>query len=61
MKKIPYFILALNIEKLYQKELPEHDTKAIAQHCEYINKFIESCGWTSEEYMERWMQEQEDN
>jgi hypothetical protein len=57
--KIPYAILALEIEKLYSKDIPEDNDKAIEEHCEYIAQVIRSMGWSEEEYMERWMKEQD--
>ena len=60
MQKIPYVVLALQVEKLYSKEFPEGNNQAIQEHCEYIAKFIESCGWTVENYFERWMKEQDE-
>jgi hypothetical protein len=55
--RVPYEILADNVEKLYQKQFDENDTAAIEEHITYIEKFIESCGWSIEEYMERWLRE----
>ena len=57
--KVPYATLAYEIEKLYSKELPQGDDKAIEDHCELIAQFICSCGWEETEYWERWMQEQD--
>jgi len=57
MVRVSYHILAENIEKLFQKEISEDDPQAIEDHCIYIDNFIESCGWSTEEYFERWMQE----
>lgn len=56
--KIPYAILALQVELLYQKKFPENNLKAIEDHCEYIAQYIESCGYSVAEYMELWMREQ---
>lgn len=56
--KVPYEVMALEVEKLYQKEFPKNDP-AITKHCEFIAEFIRSCGWTEEEYMTRWMAEQD--
>jgi hypothetical protein len=62
MNKIPYPILAYEIEKLYAKEFSDwNDVKAIEDHCEYIAAFIKAAGYTEEEYMELWMQNQENN
>jgi hypothetical protein len=59
--RIAYPILALQVELLYQKEFPIGNNKAIEEHCEYIAKFIESCGWTMDQYLERFMQDEESN
>lgn len=60
MQKIPYPVLALQVEILYEKKFPEGNNQAIQDHCEYIAKFIESCGWSVEDYFDRWMKEQDD-
>lgn len=59
--KIPYAILALNIERLYQKDFREDQLAEIQDHCELIAIFIGACGWQVEEYFERWMREGEGN
>lgn len=56
MCRVPYEILAVEIEKLYAKEFPPHDP-AISNHCAFIAEFIRSCGWTEEEYWDRWVKE----
>ena len=57
--KIPYEVMALEVERLYAREFPPNSDRAIEEHCEYIATFIESCGWTVEEYLQRWMHEGE--
>jgi len=54
--RVPYEVMAYQVEILYQKEFPPHDP-AITQHCEFIAEFIRSCGWTEEEYWDRWVKE----
>lgn len=56
--KVPYEVMALEVEKLYRKEFEPHDP-AIPAHCEFIGQFIRSCGWTEVEYWERWYLEEE--
>jgi hypothetical protein len=51
--KIQYESLFLAVEKLYAKEFDENDVKGINEHCESITDLIESCGWTTEEYLYR--------
>lgn len=50
--KVSYEILTAEVDKLYQKQIPIGNNQAIEQHCEFIASFIESCGWTVEEYFE---------
>ena len=55
--KVPYEILAEQVEKLYTKQFDDSDTVAIEAHITYIEKFIEACGWSVEQYLERWLKE----
>lgn len=50
MKKIPFHIVDVEVSKLYDKKFDHSDTKGIEDHCEFIASFIESCGYTIEEY-----------
>lgn len=51
MNKVPYEVLALEVDKLYQKEFIHGDHASIDEHLKFIETFIESCGWEVEEYM----------
>lgn len=53
--KISYEIVATEVDKLYQKDFPDGAHKAIEEHCEFISVFIESCGWTVEEFVEEYV------
>lgn len=53
MNKIPYAIVSLEVDKLYQKDFDPSDNDAIIEHCEFIRTFVESCGWTIEDYLKR--------
>lgn len=55
--KVPYPILALEVEKLYAREFNDDQLKEIDEHCKFIAEFIKACGYSEEEYMERWMKE----
>ena len=48
--KIPYEQIAIEVEKLYAQQIDIDDLQAVEEHCNYITQFIESCGWTVEEY-----------
>lgn len=53
--KVPYEVMALEVDKLYP---PHYDLKpgeTIEQHLMDIEAFIESCGWTTEEYLEEYI------
>lgn len=53
--KVAYEVLALNVDKLYP---PHYDLKpgeTIEQHLMDIEALIESCGWTTEEYLEEYI------
>lgn len=49
--KVPYETLALEVEKLYPPHYVLKPGESIEQHLMDIEGFIESCGWTTEEYM----------
>lgn len=53
MFKLPYEQLSVEVEKLYSKPFEESNTKGILDHCEFIRNFIEACGWSVDEYIER--------
>jgi hypothetical protein len=53
MTKIAYEILAVEVDKLYLKELPLEDISGINEHIEFIKNFIEACGWSTDEYIQR--------
>lgn len=53
MFKLPYEQLSVEVDKLYSKSFDEKDVKGISEHCEFIRNFIEACGYTTEEYIER--------
>lgn len=60
IKRIPFCVVSLEVEKLYQRKFPVGNEKAITEHCEYISTFIEACGWQIDEYFDRWTAEQGD-
>ena len=50
--KVDYNIMAIEVEKLYAKVFPpDTPEKEIADHCEYIAKYIEACGWSTDDYL----------
>lgn len=56
MNKIQYELVALEVEKLYGKIFPpDAPNKEVEDHCEYIAKYIESCGWDTDDYMSEYI------
>lgn len=54
--KLPYEVVYSQWDQLYTKEFPPGtDDKVIAKYCEDIADFVESCGWTIEEFMEEYI------
>lgn len=57
MIKIPYEMVMIEVEKLYQKEFPDDADQEILDHCQYISDYIESCGWKLEDFTEKYIEE----
>lgn len=56
MTKIVYEQVAIEVDKLYGKTFPPGTpNKEVEDHCEYIAKYIESCGWDTDEYMSEYI------
>lgn len=55
--RVPYPILALEIEKLYLKEFPPNSDAAIEEHCVLIDEFICACGWSAEDYLQQFLED----
>lgn len=51
MIKIPYEVLAIQIDKLYEKEFESHDLSGIDKQCDFIATFIQACGWDEESFV----------
>ena len=49
--KFPFSYVEKQLEKIYEKEFCESDTEGIDKHCFFIKKFIESYGWTEDDYI----------
>lgn len=48
--KISFEELDYNVSKLYEMPIDEGNEEAIYIHCDMITSYIESVGWTEEEY-----------
>lgn len=53
--KVPYEVLALEVDKLYPPHYQLKPGETIEQHLMDIEAFIECCGWTPEEYLEEYI------
>lgn len=53
--KVPYAVLALEVDKLYPPHYVLKEGETIEQHLMDIEAFVESCGWTTEEYLEEYI------
>lgn len=54
--KIAYEIMALEVDKMYPPHYELKSGETIEQHLMDIEAFIEACGWTTEEYLERYVE-----
>lgn len=43
--KLPFSYVEKEVDKLYEKHYAEQNLKGIHEHCDFIGKFIEACGW----------------
>lgn len=55
MKKLPYEVVAPEVDKLYPPHYNLKDGETIEEHLLFIETFITSCGWTTEEFMEEYI------
>jgi len=53
--KVPYEVLALEVDKLYPPHYELKPGETVEQHIEDVHNFIESCGWTTEEFLEEYI------
>lgn len=55
MIKIQYEIVALQVEDMFDKTISLTDKDEIVKSFDSIRQFIESCGWSYDEYVSRMM------
>jgi predicted nuclease of restriction endonuclease-like RecB superfamily len=53
--KVAYEVMALEVDKLYPPYYVLKPDETIEQHLMDIEAFIESCGWTTEEYLSEYI------
>jgi len=49
--KLPYEYVSKHVELLYQRQFEPHQIEDINAWCNFIIEYIESCGWSTEEYV----------
>lgn len=59
--KIPFAQLCIQVDKLYEKEIPITDTVAIDEQCLLIEGLIIGAGYTTDEYIYKLGQDQSVN
>jgi len=51
MKRLPFAYVSKQLDSLYEKKFDLNDEAAINKHCEFIQAFIDSCGWETDDYI----------
>lgn len=51
MIKIPFEILSIQVEKIYNQEINTNDLTAINKQAEYVCDFVEACGWSWDDFL----------
>jgi hypothetical protein len=55
MKRVSYELVALEMEKLWSVQIDYRNETAMEDHCNLLRGFVESCGWTVDDYVRRMM------
>lgn len=53
--KIPYEVVAVQMEKLWSMEIDPTNENQMNDHCDLLRSFVESCGWNVDDYIRRMM------
>lgn len=54
MTKIPFPVLTIQVNKLYDQIVDMTNDKAVNEQSEYIHDFVAACGWDWDEYLYEW-------
>jgi hypothetical protein len=49
MKRVAYEAVAIQVDKLYDFSITGE--REIEERCDLIREFIESCGWTTDDFL----------
>lgn len=49
--KFPFKYVENILEKVYEKQFDESDLQGISNHCSFIKKFLDSYGWSEDDYV----------
>lgn len=55
MKRLPYAMVAIEMEKLWSVQIDPSDIDSVNNHCDLLRGFVESCGWDVDDYIRRMM------
>jgi len=55
MKTMRYELVAIEMEKLWNIQIDPLDEAAMEKHCDLLRSFVESCGWSVDDYIRRMM------
>lgn len=58
--RIAFDIVAVEIEKLYQRDANSMTDEQVNDHCQFIAEFIRSCGWDETDYWAEWSRRQDE-
>lgn len=50
-KKVPYALVAVQMEKLWGVPIDHKDEAAMEKHCDLLRGYVESCGWNISDYI----------
>lgn len=53
--RVPYEVMAVEVDKMYPPHYVLKPGETLDDHLMDIESFIESCGWTTEEYLEEYI------
>lgn len=54
MTKIAFPLVCIQVDKLYEQIVDMTNDKAVNEQSEFIHDFVESCGWSWDEYLYEW-------
>jgi hypothetical protein len=59
--KVPFVLLVIEVNKLYSKQFSSDQDVELDEHIVLIEEYIQACGWSVQEYIERYISESIDD